>query len=256
MTCAADKEGERTTCSPATLNNVLEPPTFLGPVTAVASPTNPKLAQPTAPVPLPPLSVPTCEFLQLKWQVLSLAFAPPGSAQPKSPSSRWPTSLRAELRNVDDGSRTLCELGADDADAASATRGVLLRSDGQPLDAVPGNEDRLQGCLTGWWHDHYSTDPADAALQEWRWSLPANVTFDTATRLLSISQTYYCERGGHQAVRSSAAAELKLDCKETGNEYYPVVCEPTDAIFSNSSAPVLLPGAQQQLVNTRRSVLA
>lgn len=164
-----------------------------------------------------------------------MTFVPPGP-QPKSPSY-WPTSIRAEFRNIDDGSRTLCELGAENV--TDYEQGILLHNDGEPLDILPENQNRPQGCLTGWWHDKIPTED-DPTLQEWRWSQPANVTFNTKTHVLSISQTYYCVRGTHSVVSGSVAQELKMDCKESGNQYYPIVCEPTAALYSNSSGPIIL----------------
>jgi hypothetical protein len=234
MTCAQGREGERTTCRAVNLNNIFEPPIFLGPAIAVVSsalPTPTPLSRPQI-----PLSAPPCQGLQRKWQVLSISFWPPGP-QPKSPSY-WPTSLRAELRNLDDGSRTLCELGQEDV--TNYEEGILLHSDGEPLQITLENRNRAHGCLTGRWHDKLPTTE-DPTAQEWRWSEPSNVTFNTKTHALSISQTYSCVGTGvHSVVRSSAVQLLKMNCIETGNQYYPIQCEPTDTIYNNTSAPVIL----------------
>lgn len=163
-------------------------------------------------------------------------FWPPGP-QPKSPSY-WPTSIRTELRNLDDGSRTLCELGEEDV--TNYEQGILMNGDGEPLHIMPENQNRARGCLTGWWHDKLPT-VEDPALHEWRWSEPANVTFNTKTHVLSISQTYNCVRSGvHSVVTGSVAQELEMDCKESGNQYHPIVCKPTDAMYSNTSVPVTM----------------
>jgi hypothetical protein len=241
-------------CGAVNLNNLLEPPFFLGPVTIESSPSSPKPPMPITPTPmppsgpypedplpeplepLPPLSAPECRSLQRRWQVLYMHFTPPGP-QPKSPSY-WPTSVRAELRNLDDGSRTLCELGEENV--TNYEQGILLRSDGEPLQVVPENHNRVQGCLTGWWHDKLPT-VEDPTRQEWRWSEPANVTFNTKSHVLSITQTYNCVRSGvHSVMTGSVAQELKMDCKESRNPYYPITCEPTDAMYSTTSAPIIL----------------
>jgi hypothetical protein len=145
---------------------------------------------------------------------------------PRAPDegSNWPaTSIRVELRNLADESRTLCYLQSQDMSDA----GVNLRNDGVTLD--PSNT--KQGCMTGW----YKNNEPQQQL-EWRWQQTANVAFNTKSHVLCVNQTWSCRgnEGNDITVVKSAARELEFDCPYTSS------CEPTEATYSTTSGPILI----------------
>ena len=165
------------------------------------------------------------------WQILQMGYGPP-TPQPEG-SPYKPVSVRVELRNLNDGSRTVCYLNSDDISAAD--QGILLDSGG----AVLGNGNYEHGCVTGWFDLVEGDDGAIA--QEWRWQPAANVTFYTKTFELGVEQSWPCG-GVEDAYRLSASRELKMECTDPGTSMVPTTCEPREALWSESGPVVVVGG--------------
>jgi hypothetical protein len=237
--CAVGREGEQTTCHPKTLFIIGEAPIFIGPakVTGVSS------GGSSASYPIDKQE--NCDALPTEfagWQILSMSYWPPAEQPEGSPYE--PVSLRVDLRNLNDGSRTVCYLASDDI--SDADDGITLTNKGAGLG--DGNYDN--GCATGWFDLASSGTGGDQVItQEWKWYAPANVAFNTKTHELEISQTWPCG-GVDDAFEAYVLQKLDLDCGSTGNSMVPSVCRPTDALFSASGSPVIVKGVLPDFLMT------
>lgn len=162
-----------------------------------------------------------------------MGYGPPTPQPQESPYK--PVSVRVELRNLNDESRTLCYLNSNNISAAD--QGILLDSAGAVL--KDGNYEH--GCVTGWFD---LIDREDGvSTQTWRWLPAANVTFHTKTFELHVEQSWPCG-GVDDVYHWSASRELEMECIDTGNSMVPTSCEPRDALWS-ASGPLVVIGREE-----------
>ncbi|KAK4183443.1 hypothetical protein QBC35DRAFT_456285 [Podospora australis] len=253
--CAAGKEGERNSCVSTNLKDsslILEPPSFIW-----GSASEQISLGPATPPWTPAAIGEQCVAPKPTWQVLSLSYVPPAANVPKS-ASYWPTSLTVDLRNLNDGSRIKCYLGEEDVSNFQGPNGITLRNNGTKLGTAKGFPNRAFGCQAGWW---YGGDvKQQKAPTEWKWHRVPDVSFNTKTQVLSVSQTWPCttvttdEETGDQTVNNvtvlgSTEQKLDFDCKSTSNRYNPQSCAVKGLVATGEGkgAVILGPGVARRV---------
>ncbi|PKS12430.1 hypothetical protein jhhlp_000636 [Lomentospora prolificans] len=224
--CAVGREGEQTLCQPEDLFIIGAPRIFLGPAKVVATTESSTISYPIG-------KDEDCDSLPTEfagWQILSMNFWPPAEQPEGSPYD--PVSTRIDLRNLNDGSRTICYLKSDDI--TNAEDGITLANKGASLG--DGNYDN--GCVTGWFK---LLGGGDEVTQQWEWYSTANITFNTRTYELEISQTWPCG-GVDDVFEAYVLQRLNMDCEDTGNSMVPTVCRPKAALYNAGGAPVIVKG--------------
>ena len=155
----------------------------------------------------------------------------PPSPQPEG--SPYPAmGVRIEVRNLADGSRTVCYLESDDIDNADS--GVTLKNEGRVLG---GDGTFENGCKTGVMEVVAGSGGKE---QQWEWHPTANVTFNTKTHEVSVEQKWGCAGMEEDAMEAYASLELEMTCQETGNELLPETCFPSETLYSPESGPVVV----------------
>ncbi|SPO07429.1 uncharacterized protein DNG_10123 [Cephalotrichum gorgonifer] len=226
--CSRGREGEPTACTPAGLFQIGEPLLSVGPAVVKGESASDNL---TISFQIDKQEDCTTTPSDLRgWQILQMSYWPAAEQPEGSPYE--PVSLRIELRNLNDQSRTICYLGSDDFRGAE-DEGISLGNNGTEL----GDGNYENGCVTGRF-DLVGSEDGEVS-QAWRWGRTANVTFDTKSFDLGISQFWECG-GVEDAFFGSAAGRLEMVCEDTGNSMVPTVCEPKDALYSESGSLALV----------------
>ncbi|CAI4214179.1 unnamed protein product [Parascedosporium putredinis] len=145
------------------------------------------------------------------WQITRMNFWEGVQASQTVPSA----SLSLDLRNLNDGSLTTCRLFADNVDEEA---GVTLANKGATLGQGTDNYDN--GCGTGWFE---LEDDRGGVRQRWAWYPTANVTFDTATHELEITQNWPCG-GVAGAFEAYVVQKIALDCTPLEGSLFPTGC--------------------------------
>jgi hypothetical protein len=219
--CSRGREDTGDTCGIPNLHLIGEAPVFIGPA-ILSSPADAQMPASD--------NCARASFSFPGWQVLTMVYYPPA---PQPEDSPYPVmSVRTELKNLADGSHTLCYLESNDIDNAES--GVTLKNEG----AVLGENNNYEnGCKTGSWE----VVPGSRGLQQrWEWHLPANVTFNTKTHELSVEQRWGCTGMEADALEGYASLKLDMTCNDTENEMVPEVCTPTGALYNPESGPVVV----------------
>jgi hypothetical protein len=225
LSCFFGRENSHQICEIRGLASITSPPQAIGPASITSSPGS---GGPSTPV------AGSDDKCVLKspdksdgWQFLSFIYGPPTPQPEKSPYP--PTSLRVELRNLADGSNTLCYLETNDIKLRD--EGIILSNKGASMDP----EGTRNGCLTGRWKK------TSATRQEWWWQGVANLTFNTKTHEMTVRQLWNCPNAKKNSViLGSTVKTFQLDCKDTGTEFHPRTCMPKQATYTASSGPQLL----------------